>query len=482
MIPLINVLTDEQAKRIHDEVTRILSEVGVNFEYEPAIELFKKHGFDVDGTVVKFTEDQLMAAVDSAPAGFTMQARNPDNTLECEDGSFILTPSYGPAFVYDGVSGARRNSTYDDYKNVIKLVQMSQNINSSGGNVVEPCDVPDAIRHMIMTDAHIKLSDKTFMGSARGYDNAKDICEIAAIMFGGREEIEKTPVLNTLINSITPLMYDERMTGALMANAEYGQSCMVSSLVMSGSTGPVTMVETLAIQIAECLAGIVLTQLVKPGAPVIMGSTSGPSDMVSMALSIGNAEVALYTAATSQMGRFYGIPTRGGGGLNDGILSDAQAGYESMLTLLAAGSSGTAYVLHAAGIMHYYNAFSYEQFVIDDEIAGLVKKFVSGYAFDEDRFVFDDVKEVGHGGHFLYQDSTLDYMHDLRRPFISSRAGWEAWNSAGQLSTAQVAQNRWQKQLEEYVQPEIDPAMKEEIDAYITKRSIELTGEAPELL
>ncbi len=482
MIPLINVLTETQEKRIHDEVVRILSEVGVSFEYEPAIELFKNHGFEVDGTIVKFTEDQILKALDSAPASFPMQARNPEHTVTCENGSFILTPSYGPAFVYDGLTGTRRGTTYDDYKNVIKLVHMSENINSSGGNVVEPCDVPDEIRHLIMTDAHIKLADKTFMGSARGYDNAKDICEIAAIMFGGREAIEKTPVLNTLINSITPLMFDERMTGALIANAEYGQSCMVSSLVMSGSTGPVTMVETLAIQIAECLAGIVLTQLVKPGAPVIMGSTSGPSDMVSMALTIGTAETALYTAATAQMGRFYNIPTRGGGGLNDGILADAQAGYESMLTLMAAGASGISYVLHAAGIMHYYNAFSYDQFVIDDEIAGLVKKFVAGYDFTEDRFVFDDVAEVGHGGHFLYQDSTLEFMHDLRRPFISTRAGWEGWSDAGEMSVAQVARKRWTTQLEEYECPEIDPAMAEEVNAYISKRCNELIGEEPELL
>ena len=482
MIPLYNVLTDDQVQRIHNEAMRILAEVGVDFEYEPAVECFKKHGFDVNGSVVRFTEDQVMAAVKSAPSSFTMQARNPEFTVRCGDGSFILTPSYGPPFVYDGVTGARRETNYEDYKNVIKLVHMSENINSSGGNVVEPEDVPVAIRHLMMTDAHVKLSDKTFMGSALGADCARDTCEIAAIMFGGKEAIQKTPVLNTLINSITPLKFDARMTGALMVHAEYGQSCMVSSLVMSGSTGPVTMVETLAIQIAECLAGIVLTQLVREGAPVIIGSTSGPADMVGMTLSIGNAETALYTAATAQMARFYDIPARGGGGLNDGVLADAQAGYESMLTLFAAGSSGIAYVLHAAGIMQYYNAFSYEKFVIDDEIAGLVKKFMAGYAFDEERFIFEDVEEVGPGGHFLYQDSTLEYMRDHRRPLVSTRDSWEAWEGKGALSAAQVAQARWQKQLAEYEAPAMDPAMAEAVNAYITKRCIELTGEAPKLL
>ena len=481
MIPMVNVLTQEQCDRINEEALRILNEIGVEFEYEPAVECFKEHGLRVEGSQVYFEPDFVLEQVKKAPSSFVLQARDPKKTLKCEDGSFILTPSYGPPFVY-GIDGSRRVTTFEDYKNVIKLVHMSQNINSTGGNVVEPSDIADPIRHLMMADAHIKLSDKNCMGSARGAECARDSCEIAAIMFGGKEAIKEKPVLNTLINSITPLKYDARMAGALMVHAEYGQSCMVSSLVMSGSTGPITMVETLAVQIAECLAGIVLAQLVNPGAPVIMGSTSGPADMGTMSLSIGNAEVALYTAATAQMGRYYGIPVRGGGGLNDAILSDAQAGYESMLTLLAAGESGVAFVLHAAGIMHYYNAFSYEKLIIDDEIAGLCKKFMQGYDFDEEKFIFEDVEEVGSGGHFLYQDSTLDYMDEHRRPLISNRADWEAWDNKGAMTTAQVAEARWKKQLAEYQCPEMDPGMKAEVDAFIAARCVELIGEAPTLL
>ena len=256
---------------------------------------------------------------------------------------------------------------------------------------------------------------------------------------------------------------------------------MISSLVMSSSTGPVTMVETLSLQLAETIAGLCLNECIRPGSPVIMGSTSGPADFASMALSIGNSEVALYTSATAQMGRFYGVPTRGGGGLNDAILTDAQAGLESMLTLLTAGMSGTAFVLHAAGIMHYYNAFSYEKFILDDEIAGWCNKYIEGYNFDEERFIFEDVEEVGPGGHFLYQDSTMAYMDELRRPLISNRKDYEGWQTAGAKSLDQVCKNRWTKQLEEYVAPAMDEAVEAELSAFIEKRCNELIGSCPEL-
>ena len=200
-----------------------------------------------------------------------------------------------------------------------------------------------------------------------------------------------------------------------------------------------------------------------------------------MSLSIGNSEVALYTSATAQMGRFYGVPTRGGGGLNDAILTDAQAGMESMLTLLTAGTSGIAFVLHAAGIMHYYNAFSYEKFIMDDEVAGWCNKYIQGYNFDEERFVFEDVEEVGPGGHFLYQDSTMDYMDELRRPIINNRKDYEGWEADGAKSLDKVCYDRWTKQLEEYVAPAMDEAVEAELNAFIEKRCNDLIGECPAL-
>lgn len=480
-IPTVDVLTQEQVERIDAEVMRILTEVGCDFEYEPALEVFRGAGVRVEGNRVFLTEDFIRARLAEAPSEFTLAARNAALSTPVHDGSFILTPSYGPPFVYE-IDGECRITNSTDYNNVIKLTHMSENINHTGHNVVEMQDYPDEIRHLKMIESHIKYSDKAFMGATHGEVCAQDTVDMCKIIFGLDDEgIKKTPILNSLINSITPLKFDERMLGSMMVYAKYGQSNMISSLVMSGSTGPISMVETLALQLAETIAGLCLCQIINPGTPVILGSTSGPADMATMALSIGNAEVGLYTAATAQMGRFYDVPTRGGGGLNDSISPDAQAGYEAMMTLMSPAIYGTAFILHAAGIMHYYNAFSYEKFIIDDEIAGMCNKFIQGYNFSDDRFLFEDVEEVGPGGHFLYQDSTLDFARDHRRPLISNRGTIEAWDEAGRRTAAQVAKERYEKQLAEYQRPELDSAVEAELNEFITKRCNELIGEVPEL-
>ena len=480
-IPTQSVLTDNQVDRINEEVMKILTEIGVDFEYAPAVEVLKEHGCKVDGSRVYFDRKFVEARIAEAPSEFTLKARDEKKSTWCGDGSFILTPSYGPPFVYE-LDGTRRGTTSEDYNNVVKLCHMSQNINHTGHNVVEMCDYPDEIRHLKMIESHIKYSDKAFMGAAHGSVCAKDTVEMCKILYGMDDEtIKNTPIVNTLINSITPLKYDERMASALMTYAEYGQSNMISSLVMSGSTGPVTMVETLSLQLAETIAGLCLNECIRPGSPVILGSTSGPADMASMALSIGNAEVALYTAATAQMGRFYKVPTRGGGGLNDAILTDAQAGLESMMTLLSPAIYGTAFILHAAGIMHYYNAFSYEKFILADEIAGRCNKFIQGYNFDEERFVFDDVEEVGPGGHFLYQESTMDFVEELRRPLVSNRKDYEGWDNAGHKALDQVCYDRWNKQLAEYERPALDESVEKDLNDFIVRRCGELGFDAPAL-
>ncbi|MDO4541203.1 MAG: trimethylamine methyltransferase family protein [Bacillota bacterium] len=476
MIPKFDVLTKEQVEMIHEESVKILTEVGVEFTYDPAVEVFKEQGLMTEGHKVYFTRDFIEKMMKAAPAEFKLHARNPQWTANCNHTDLNLTPSYGPAFVYEA-DGSRRYTTMADYENIVKLAHVSENINHTGGNVCEPTELPGEIKHLKMLEAHVRYSDKAFMGSAYGVEGAADSVKIAEMLFGGSDVIKKNPVLITLINSITPLKYDDRMLGALMTYAKAGQACLVSSLVMSGSTGPVSMVETMAVQNAEIIAGICLAQAINPGTPCIYGSTSGPVDMKGMSLSIGTAETALYTAASAQMARYYGVPSRGGGGLNDTKCVDAQAGYESMLTLLAAAASGINYVLHAAGIMHYYNAFSYEKFIVDDEIAGLVRKFIKGYNFSNDHFLFNDVKEVGPGGHFLYQTSTFEMCRDeLRTPFLSDRQGYDTWEAQGKKTALDRAGEIWRERLEKYEAPELDSALDKELTAFVDTRTKELLG------
>lgn len=473
MVPKFDILTNEEVLKIHNNTLKILEEVGVEFAYEPALKVFSDFGQRIEGQRVFFNPDFVVEQVKKAPSSFKLHARNPEKTLNCNHVDMVLVPGYGAPYIYD-VDGNRRYSTMEDYDNIVKLAGASSVINCTGGNVCEPMDIGESTRHLHMLYSHMRNSDKPFMGSAYGSVGAKDSIAMADILFGKKGFLEENVVLATLINSITPLKYDERMLSALMTYAEAGQCNVISSLVMSGSTGPAAMAGTICLQNAEVLAGIVLTQCVKPGAPVIYGSTSAIADMKSVSLSIGNPETALYTSASAQLGRFYGVPTRGGGGLCDSKIVDGQAGYESMMTLMAAGAAGINFVLHAAGILHYYSAFSYEKFIMDEEIAGMVMKYIRGFDFDEEMLSFDDISEVGPGGHFLYQESTLTlHTQELRRPLLSDRDTYDGW-AKDKKDVKTLALEKWKKTLASYNVPALDESVQKELEEYMDRRSKEL--------
>ena len=474
MLPKFDVLTDEQINKIHKNSMRILKEIGIEFSYDPVIEIFKKHGQRVEGHRVFLEPDFVEEMVEKAPAQFTLHARNPEHNLVCGDGNTIYMPGYGAPFIYDA-DGGKRDATMADYDNFVKLAGASKNIHMTGGTVVEPTDVPDDIRHLKMAYSHITNSDKGFMGSSSGYEFARDSIEMTAILHGGLDVIKEKPALICLINSVTPLKYDDRMLGGLMAYAETGQPMVIASLVMAGSTGPATMAGALSLQNAEVLAGITLAQCINPGTPVVYGSTSTASDMSTGSLSIGNPENALFASASAQLSRFYGVPCRGGGGLSDAKTVDAQAGYESMMVLFAASTTGVNFVLHTAGILQYYMAMSYEKFMVDDEIAGMVLRYLKGFDCDSDeKMAFDVIKTVGPGGHFLTQKHTRkNFKTEFFRPALSDRQSFDAWAKDG-LDTNQRAKARWQEVLANYTAPELDADVKAKIEAFIEKRTKEL--------
>lgn len=474
MLPKFDVLTDEQIDKIHKNSMRILKEIGVEFSYGPAIEVLKKNGQRVEGHRVYFDPEFVENMVEKAPSQFTLHARNPEHNLVCGDGQIIFMPGYGSPFIYDA-DGGKRDATMNDYDNFVKLAGASKYMHMTGGTVVEPTDVPDPIRHLKMAYSHIINSDKCFMGSSSGYELASDSIEITALLHGGLDVIKEKPALICLINSVTPLKYDDRMLGGLFAYAEARQPMVIASLVMSGSTGPATMAGALSLQNAEVLAGITLAQCISPGTPVVYGSTSTAVDMSSGSLSVGNPENALFTSASAQLSRFYGVPCRGGGGLTDAKTVDAQAGYESMMVLFATSTTGVNFVLHTAGILQYYMAMSYEKFMVDDEISGMILRYLDGFDCDSDeKMAFDVIEKVGPGGHFLTQKHTRkNFKTEFFRPALSDRQSFDSWAKEG-LDTNQRAKIKWQEVLANYTAPELDPEVKAKIEAFIEKRTKEL--------
>ena len=262
----------KNCEKIHAASMDILKNTGVAFNDDEALDIFKKNGHKVEGTTVFFEESDIKKALETAPKRFTVHARNPEKNVEIGEDDFVFLPGYGAPFVIDA-KGDQRQASMEDYDNFCKLVQTSKVINMNGWMMVEPADMPHETVHLDLNLSNMLLCDKPFMGSPVSRQGALDGIEMAGILWGGKENIMDKTVSVSLINSLSPLQFSDEMAGALIELARHGQACVVASLIMAGGSGPVTLDGVLALQNAEILAGITLAQLVRPGAPVVYGST-----------------------------------------------------------------------------------------------------------------------------------------------------------------------------------------------------------------
>jgi trimethylamine--corrinoid protein Co-methyltransferase len=415
-----------------------------------------------------------MAALKTVPAQFTIHARNPDRSVIIGDGTPVFAPGYGAPFLVDaapsseGVVG-KRVPTMDDYINLVKLAHALPNQDISGHLIVEPGGVSAGTAHLRMLRAHMVHSDKPFVGSAAGSRGARHTLEMAEILFGG--DLSDKAVTISLINSLSPLGYSTEMLEALLEFAQARQPVVIAALMMAGSTGPITLAGVLATQTAELLAGIALTQLISPGTPVVFGSTSTNIDMQSGALAIGSPELSAMIVAHAQLARHYGLPSRSGGALTDASYPDAQAGFESMMSLLTTVNAGVDFVLHAGGILSSFLAFSYEKFVQDDEMCGMVRRLHQGIAVNPDTLAYEVAANVGPGGNYLME------MHTVRRcrtefwkPDLCDRSGLEAWMQAGKRTTVDCARQRWQRLVAEHEDPPLDKTTALQLQEYVESK------------
>jgi trimethylamine--corrinoid protein Co-methyltransferase len=459
------VLSDEELAQIHQTSMKLLETVGVEFPYEEALGAFKKHGVRVDGTRVYLSEAQLLKALSSAPGQFTMQARNPERNVTVGDGEPVFAPGYGAPFLVDAEIG-KRAPTMEDYHNLVKLAHALPNQDMSGHLLVEPGGMAADTAYLRMLHAHMVHSDKPFIGSAAGKRGAEHTMEMVRILFGG--DPGDRAVTMGLINSLSPLGYSTEMLEALVAYAQARQPLIFAALMMAGSTGPITLAGVLAAQTAELLAGIALTQLISPGTPVVFGSTSTNIDMKSGALAIGSPELSQMIVAHVQLARFYGLPSRSGGALTDASYPDAQAGFESMMSLLTTVNSGVDFVLHAGGILNAYLAFSYEKFVLDDEMCGMVRRFQQGIPIEPATLAYDVIASVGPGGNYLMEMHTVKRCRkEFWKPDVCDRDGLEAWLQGGQQTAVDRARRRWQKLVAEHEDPPLDGTTARQLKEYV---------------
>ena len=455
--------------QIHQTSMRLLENVGVDFPHPEAVAVFKRHGVKTAGSRVYLTEAQLFKALETVPQQFVVQARNSARNVIVGGGRTVFAPGYGAPFLVDGLEG-RRTPTMADYHALVKLAHALPNQDMSGHLLVEPGDISADTAHVQMLYAHMLHSDKAFLGSTVGQRGARHTLEMAHILFGGN--LRDKHVCLGLINSLTPLRYSTEMLEALIAYAAARQPVIIAASAMAGSTAPVTLAGVLALQCTELLAGIALTQLISPGTPVIFGSTSTNIDMRSGALAIGSPELAQRIAAHAQLARFYKLPSRSGGALTDASSADAQAGYESMMALLTAVNCGIDFMLHAGGILCAYLAFSYEKFVWDDEMCGMVRRFHEGIRVEPATLAYDVVADVGPGGNFLAEQHTVERCRtEFWRPALCDRGGLEAWMQGGRQTALDRARPRWQKLVAQHEDPPLDATTARQLRLFVEEHT-----------
>jgi trimethylamine--corrinoid protein Co-methyltransferase len=473
-MPRFEVLSAEALATLEGGWERLAAEVGLRFDHPRALDLFRAAGQTVEEDLVRFDPGFLRAQAAKAPAQFQLKARNPERDLTIGGSTMVFGPANGPPFVR--VDGERREGTMADLERLLKMVQVTDALDTPGRNILEPNDIPLDVRHLLRALAATRLTDRVWSGEPSSDTAARDCIRMAEILHGGRESIERDPVLFANINVNSPLHFDSRMLEGLLAYAEAGQAIIVTPFLLMGAMAPVSVPAALVQQTAEALAGIALVQLVRPGTPCIMGSFLSTTDMKSGSPAFGGPESAMGLCASGQIARRLNLPWRSGGGtLTASQIVDFQAGYEAFNTLSAAFLAGANVCWQSAGWLEGGLVTSFEKFAADCELLDLLRYQFTPLDIDEASLAYDAHVEVGHGGHFFGAMHTLERFRDcFWRPTVASTENFERWTRNGSQDHSQRSDARWKALLESYERPPLDDAVEAELLEFVERRAAEL--------
>ncbi|MGI9053081.1 MAG: trimethylamine methyltransferase family protein [Ilumatobacteraceae bacterium] len=469
----VELVSDEGLELLEHNAERILEQVGVEIrDYPDALRRFADAGADVDGTRVRFPLGLCRSLVATAPSVFTQHARNPANSVQIGGNATVFAPNYGSPFVHD-LDNGRRYATLTDFENIVKLAYLHPHLHHSGGTVCEPVDVPVSKRHLDMVYAHLRWSDKPFMGSVTAGERAVDSVELARIGFGG--DLADRTVMTSLVNASSPLIWDGSMLAAAEVYATANQALIVTPFILAGAMAPSTSAGAVAQTLAEALAGMSFVQLVRPGAPVIFGSFASSMSMQTGAPTFGTPEPAHVLYALAAVARRLGLPFRSGGALTSSKLPDAQAAYESTATMGPTMMAGVNFVLHAAGWLEGGLAVGYEKFVLDADQLGMLSKFAAGLDLSPNGQAIDAILAHEPGTHFLGTEHTLaNFESAFWRSEVADNSSYEQWVDDGSLDAAQRANRLWKERLASYEPPPIDDAIDAELRDYVARRKAQL--------
>jgi trimethylamine--corrinoid protein Co-methyltransferase len=479
-LPVTELLSLEAIEIIEANADSILEEIGVEFRRDPeSLRLWRDAGADVRGERVRIPRGLARQLLRTAPREFMLRARNSERDVRFGGDATVFSPVGGPPFVTD-LDRGRRYGTLEDLHNFIKLAHMAPAIHFSGGSTVEPMDIPAGKRHLDVQYAFFRYSDQGCEATPETPGHAADAVRMAELLFGERYVDEHAVVLGN-INSNSPLTFDGRMLGALRVFAAHNQGTIVVPAVLAGAMGPVTAAGCMAEILAETLAGMALTQLVRPGAPVIMGSFVGAISMRTGAPTFGTPEATQMIFATAQLARRLGVPCRSGGSLCSSKTADAQAAYESAHTLLPTLLAGVNLVTHAAGWLEGGLVAGYEKFVMDADQLAMMQTLAAGMDLSDKGQALDAIREVDPGGHFLGCAHTqANFESAFYESTIADYSSYEQWSQEGSLTAEQRANKVWKKMLADYQDPGIDPARDEALLDFMARRRSELSDSVDE--
>ncbi len=468
-------LNEEDLARLEAQVDWIFQDVGIAFRDDPeALELWRREGARIEGDIVRADAQWIRSLCAKAPKSFTQMARNPERSVVIGDGNQVFAPVYGAPFVRD-LEGGRRYGDIESFEKLVKLTYMHPNLHHGGFVTCEPCDVPVSKRHLDMMFAHMTLSDKPHLGAITEMSRAQDSVDMAEIIFGA-DFMEDNCVIMGNVNTNSPLLVDRVVTEAARIYSSRGQGMIVVPFILSGAMGPVSTAASVAQAMAEAMMVCAYVQLLRPGAPFVLGNFLSSMSLKSGAPTFGMPEPVISNYAIGQLARRAGLPLRCGGSLTASKIEDAQAAYESADSMHSTMLAGANFVLHSAGWLEGGLCTGFEKLIMDADRLGSYQKVLSqGLDTSDDAFARDAYEEVDAGGHFLGCAHTMrNYQTAFYEPKLSDSENVESWEEGGSKDMRRRAYERWNQMLSEYQPPAMDEAKKDELAAYVAKRKEEI--------
>ncbi len=474
-IPPVDLLDEEALEKIEAGTETILAEIGIEFRDDPeTVALFRAaggHVTPISATAwnIRFEPGMITEILQSAPARFTQHARNPQNSVEIGGDSVVFAPAYGSPFVMDLDKG-RRYGTLQDFENFVKLAQSTPWLHHSGGTVCEPTDIAVNKRHLDMVYAHMRYSDRAFLGSVTAPERAEDSIDMCRILFG-EDFVARNCVIMGNFNSTSPLVWDGISTRGIRAYAAAGQGSIHLPFLLGGAVSPVTIPGAIAQSMAESLVGCALTQLVKPGSPAVLGSFIASLSLRSGSPTFGTPEPALGSLVVGQLARRAKLPLRCAGNFSTSKLPDGQAMSQAVISMTSAIQSGAHYILHAAGFLDGLLSMSYEKFMMDVDLCAALHAYLNGLEVSDDTLGLESLREGGPGAHMFGSAHTLaHYETAYWDSALNDDRPYETWSEHGREDCMHRANRQWKSTLETYEAPLLEESRDEALKEFIARK------------